>query len=485
MQRLSRESLARSRTADVQGPPDGWAGQRVGLVHLGIGAFHRAHQAVFTQDAFAVTGDDRWGICGVTQRSADVQAQLRPQDGLYGVLERGAGGAALAVVGSVREVVYPGAEPGVLAARLASPAVSVVTVTVTEKGYRRTGAGRLDLADPTVAADLRGGEPVSAVGRLVGGLAARAQAGGGPLTVVCCDNLTDNGRVLHGLVLDYCAAAGADDLAGWVEANVTFPATMVDRIVPATTATDRALGERLLGLRDEGLVTAEPFRQWVIEDRFAAQRPAWDLAGAQLVADVAPFERMKLAILNGTHSTLAYLGALRGHRTITAAMADPGLAELAGRLIEEDVIPVLEPPPGTELADYGQAVLDRFANPALAHRTTQVAMDGSQKLPQRLLATVRANRARGRIAEHALRGVAGWMAYLACPTGAAGLDLPVQDPLADRLTGLVRGVGDPALVVARLLELPEVFGTDLPGDQTVRDLLVEAVSELLTTADAP
>ena len=480
MERLSSRTLETVEPgAAVSLPPQGWAGQRVGIVHLGIGAFHRAHQAVFTQDAFAATGDDRWGISGVTQRSAAVRDQLAPQDGLYGVLERAVDHVGVNVVGSVREVLFPGEQYERVIERLADPAVQVVTLTVTEKGYRRDGSGHLDLADPAIAAELAGGPVTSAVGRLVRGLERRAATSGTPVTVVCCDNLTDNGRVLRRLVGDYCEALGASDLAAWIDANVRFPCTLVDRIVPATTDADRALGEDILGLRDEGLVTAELFKQWVIEDDFAGERPAWHLVGAQLVADVAPFENMKLRILNGTHSTLAYLGALRGHATIASAVADPQLLDVAEHLIADDVIPILAQPEGEDLSAYGAEVLKRFSNPALAHKTTQIAMDGSQKLPLRLLGTIRANLAAGRTPHHALRGVAGWMAYLARPEGADGLRLPVDDPMADRLTTLVRGRRDAAEVVDRLLDVHEIFADDLRDAAGVREELVGTVRELL------
>jgi fructuronate reductase len=481
MERLNRATLdALAPRPHVTLPPKGWADQGIGIVHLGIGAFHRAHQAVFTQDAFAATGDDRWGICGVTQRSASVKTQLAPQDGLYGVLERAVDHTGVKVVGGVREVLFPAEENATLMARFAAASTQLITLTVTEKGYRRDASGHLDLTDAAVAADLAGGQPRSAVGRLVGGLEARAASSGRPLTVVCCDNLTDNGRVLERLVHDFCAAAGASDLAVWIAANVAFPSTMVDRIVPATTDADRVMGESLLGLRDEGLVTAELFKQWVIEDRFAGERPAWERVGAQLVKDVAPFENMKLRILNGTHSTLAYLGALRGYPTIVGAISDPELRALAERLIAEDVIPILEQPEGEDLQAYGAEVLKRFANPALAHKTTQIAMDGSQKLPLRLLGTIRANLEIGRQPRWATLGVAAWMGYLASTEGQGGLALPVDDPMADRLTTLVRGKRDATTIVDALLDVQEIFGEDLPANSALRDELVADVRELMT-----
>lgn len=468
---------------DVVLPPEVTSAASVGIIHLGIGAFHRAHQAIYTQEAMAAAGESHWGIAGVTQRSASVQTQLGPQDGLYGVLESAPERTRLRLVGAVREVVYPAVEQARLDALFDDPAVTVVTLTVTEKGYRRDGAGRLDLTDPLVAADLVGGtQPVSAVGRLVRGLQRRSRGCQAPVTVLTCDNLTSNGEVLHRLVLDFADAlpsAEGEPLAAWLEANVTFPCSMVDRIVPATTPADRERAAGMLGLTDEGLVVAEPFTQWVIEDAFAASRPVWDKVGAQFTTDVAPYELMKLRILNGSHSTLAYHGALAGYETIAETVTDERLLDIARRLIREDVIPGLVAPDGTDLLGYGDTVLHRFENPALAHRTVQIAMDGSQKLPLRLLGTIRTGLEQGRTARYAARGVAAWMAYVASPVGRTGMPLPLDDPMADRLATLVRGRTDPKGIVEHLLAVKEIFGSDLPALSWFRDELVSGVDELL------
>ncbi|MGV1007876.1 MAG: mannitol dehydrogenase family protein [Dermatophilaceae bacterium] len=489
MTRLSTAALRAARDAGIPAgdqvlfPPEPASRASVGIVHLGIGAFHRAHQAVYTQDAMAQTGESCWGIAGVTQRSASVQSQLAPQDGLYGVLVSAPERTRLQLVGAVREVVYPADAQHRLDALFDDPAVTVVTLTVTEKGYHRDGTGRLDLTDRHVAADVRdGATPASAVGRLVRGLQRRFRGCQAPITVLTCDNLTSNGTVLHRLVLDFTQAlpsAEAEPLAAWLDANVTFPCSMVDRIVPATTAPDRERAAAMLGLIDEGLVVAEPFSQWVIEDRFAAARPAWENVGAQLTADVAPYELMKLRILNGSHSTLAYHGALSGYATIAETVADDALLDIARRLIREDVIPGLVAPDGTDLTAYGDTVLHRYENPALTHRTVQIAMDGSQKLPLRLLGTIRTAVEQGRTTPYAARGVAAWMAYVASPVGRSGAVLPLDDPMADRLGALVRGRTDPRGIVADLLAVDEVFGTDLPALTWLRDELVSGVDELL------
>ncbi len=459
------------------------AGSTVGIVHLGVGAFHRAHQAVYTEDAALATGDDSWGICAVTGRSAAVRDQLAPQDGLYGVLTKQTGHPdRLRITGIVREVLDGSAQLNDLLARLADPRVAVVTLTVTEKGYRRGPDGHLNIADPAVASDLAGtADPVTAVGRLVRGLQRRARRSGAPVTVLSCDNLSHNGAVVRGLVADFCAhlpTAEGGRLGDWIAANVTFPSSMVDRIVPATTDRDRADAAALTGLHDAGLVVAEPFRQWVIEDSFAARRPAWELAGAQLTADVAPFELMKLRILNGSHSTLAYLGALRGHRTIADAVRDPALADVATVLIRDDMIPTIPPPDGVDLVAYGDAVLDRYTNAELRHTAVQIAMDGSQKLPQRLVGPALDAIRVGRRPHAITLGIAGWMSFVALGRDRHGADLPLNDPLADRL-GQVRGVSDPGAVVDDLLSISSIFGRELPEIGWWREELTDDVRDLV------
>lgn len=453
----------------------------ISIVHLGIGAFHRAHQAVFTEDAADATGDDSWGICGVTQRSAEVLGQLRPQDCLYTVIERGRGvDEDLRVVGQVSDVLYAADESKRLQTLLGDPAVRLVTLTVTEKGYRRNASGGLDLGDPSIAADLAGARS-SILGQLVGGLEDRVRRDAGPITVLSCDNLMSNGRVLEQLILEFCAAMPSPHgqaVGRWIQDHVTFPSSMVDRIVPATTSSDRALVSRRLGVDDTAAVVAEPFKQWVIEDRFANGRPRWELAGADLVADVRPYEALKLRTLNATHSMLAYLGALRGHDTIAEATSDPELVLAARRFIRDDVAPALTDPPADVVA-YGEQALERFANPALKHRTTQVAMDGSLKLPLRILPTVRDRFLAGGRAEWAALAVAGWMAYVARGRDMHGRLLPLEDPIADRLRMACGARTGAAVIVDGLLGIDEVFGPDLRDCSGFRDDVVAHVKALL------
>jgi fructuronate reductase len=462
----------------------------VRMVHLGIGAFHRAHQAWYTE----ACGD--WGSCGVTQRSPRVAEQLVPQDQLYTLLVRDGEAARPQVIGAVREVCFAGADPGAVTSRIARPGVSIVSLTVTEKGYRHDPAtGRLRLADPEVAADLAGRPPQTVIGQLTAGLAARAAAGAGPLTVLCCDNLPANGPTVRGFVLDYAQAYAAQHpaaagLPDWIDTQAAFPATMVDRIVPATTEADRADAAALLGMQDLAAVVAEPFTQWVIEDRFAAPRPAWEKAGAELVADVAPYETVKLRLLNGAHSALAYLGGLAGHEFIVEARRDEVLAAAAHRLMIEDAAPTVQAPAGMEPDGYAGQVLRRFGNTALRHRCAQVAMDGSQKLPQRLLGTVADRLAAGGTPVWAGLAVAAWMRHVWAGRADDGRPFPVDDPLAGlfRARLAAAGAGDGAdqagRVTGALLGIREVFG-DLAGSAALRELLTGHLTRLARDGARP
>jgi len=439
----------------------------IGIVHHGLGAFHRAHQAVYT-DAI-LRGDPHWGICGVSLKTPRVIAALTPQDGLYTVLEKSAEGTSARVIGAVREMLFLGTQRDRVIARMTDPAVRVVTLTVTEKGYCHDPAtGRLDLSHPDIAHDLAHSEaPVSAIGVLTAGLAARREAASGPINVICCDNLPHNGRTVEGILTAY-AQASDPALAEWIGTHVAFPCTMVDRIVPATTDADIAEAGRLLGVADAAPVATEPYNSWVIENRFTSARPPWEHAGAQIVADVAPFETMKLRLLNGSHSTLAYLGFLSGYEFIWQASADPLLATLIERLMAEEVMPTLVAPSGVDLRAYGAQLILRFRNPALPHRTRQIAMDGSQKLPQRLLATVRERLVGGGSIAHLALAIAGWIRY-ASGTDEHGKAIAVSDPLAAKFAAVAAAArGNAAHIADGFLDLTEVFGADLSANAVFR-----------------
>jgi fructuronate reductase len=395
------------------------------------------------------------------------------------VVERGPGAAVPRVIGVLREVHTAGDDP---ARRIADADVHLVTLTVTEKGYRAGADGRLNLADELVQGDLAGLHylPRTVVGQLVAGLALRRAQHGAPMSILSCDNLSGNGAALRRLVLDFCTALpGGDGLAGWVDEHVAFPSSVVDRIVPATRDDDREALQRILGLHDAGAVVAEPFTQWVVEDHFFAGRPAWERAGAVLAADVTPYEQAKLRLLNGTHSLLAYTGALAGYETIDEALADSELASAAHALMTRDAGPTLRMPEDFDLPGYQASILSRFTNTAIRYRTTQVAMDGSMKLPIRLLATIRDRLADGAEPQWAALGVAAWMVYVARGTTRDGRPLPLDDPLADGLRLAVTGRTTPAAIVDGLLAIRQVFGDDLGANPVFRALLIDHVERLL------
>ena len=448
-----------------------------GIVHLGIGAFHRAHQAVYTEAALAA-GDRRWGILGASLRSLDTRDALAPQDGLYTVATRDAAGERLQVVGAVTHLIA--GNTGELCAAMASPDVRIVSLTITEKGYCRAANGGLDPAHPNISYDLTHPHtPRSAPGVVIEALRRRRDAGLPAFTVLCCDNLPANGRTVHGVLRDL-ASLHDPALARWVEDTVRCPSTMVDRIVPATTDTDRASIATSLGLIDAWPVVTEPFSQWVIEDSFGAGRPDWDASGANFVADVAPFELAKLRMLNGAHSALAYLGYLAGCATVAETMAMPGFCEYARGLMLDEAAPTLRAVPGLDLTAYADSLLERFRNPALHHRTWQIAMDGSQKLPQRLLGTVQDRLATGAPFGRLALAVAAWMRFVG-GVDERGRSIDVQDPMAAvlRIRATRSPGGSPASIVAGLLGIEAIFGTVLPAHDGFRRALEAALTSLM------
>ena len=480
--RLSLSTLA-DLPAAVARPAYDIEAAEVGVVHLGVGAFHRAHQAAYL-DAILSRGHKGWAICGASLRSPDTSDALDPQDGLYTLAERSGAGDNLRVIGSLRRLLVAPRDPEALLAAMCDPRVRIVTLTVTEKGYCHDPAsGTLDEAHPDIRADLASPQrPVSAPGYLVEALARRRAAGVAPFTVLTCDNLPANGKTVA-RVTARLAALRDDDLGRFVAGEVAFPSTMVDRIVPATTDDDRALVAAGLGLQDAWPVMAEPFTQWVVEDLFPLGRPPLEEVGVELVSDVEPFEHMKLRLLNGAHSTLAYLGYLAGHATIADTMVVPAFARLVARLQDEEVTPTLHLPAGVDVAAYKRALRERFANPALRHRTWQIAMDGSQKLPQRLVATARDRLAAGAPIPLLALGVAGWMRYV---TGRdeQGNAIDVRDPLAARLKALADEAGpDASRLAPALLSVREVFA-DLGADPRFAGPVRDALARLMVRGAA-
>ena len=410
----------------------------VGIVHFGIGAFHRAHMAAYTDDAMAADQGD-WRILGVSLRSPTVRDQMHLQDGLYTLVERSADGAKARIIGAVANVLVASEERERLVATLAAATTHIASFTITEKGYCRSPNGSLDLA----LADQR-----SAFAYLADAFARRRDAGLPGLTLLSCDNLAGNGSQLRRLMLEYLDAR-APDLSGWFDKQCTCPSTMVDRIVPATTDADIQEIEAMLGMRDEAAVITEPFSQWVIEDNFAGPRPAWEGHGAQVTSNVHVYENAKLRMLNGAHSALAYVGFQRGHEFVHQAIGDPTIAPIIDRLMREEAATSLNPAPGQDLSAYAGALIERFKNPALNHRLAQIAMDGSQKIPQRWLETLSHHQKLGRQCPAILAGIAAWACHIRGDKG------PVNDPMAATLKAAWDAAGKDGVVTA-------LFGTGGP-----------------------
>lgn len=425
--RLSQETLSRL-PSDVLRPSR--RAEASGIVHFGIGAFHRAHQAWYT-DACLTDGESGWGICGVSMRSDSVARQLNPQDGLYTLTARTGGGAETRVIGAVREVLVAEPDREAIIARLAAPECRIASFTITEKGYGRALDGSLDRA-----AGAAGFYPLleEALRR------RRAQHLEG-LTLLSCDNLSGNGAILGRLVAEWLDAADPA-LARWFASECTTPDTMVDRIVPAAHPGDLDALAASLGMEDEGAVFTEPFSQWVIEDRFAGPRPGWERHGVQIVAHVASYETAKLRMLNGVHSLLAYCGLQRGHQFVHEAIADPVLRAMAEALMREEAAPTIVAGPDQQLDAYADDLFARFGNAALNHRLAQIAMDGSQKIPQRWLATLADARRENRECPVILTAIGAWLRHVRGDHGT------VNDPLADKLKAVWAKAGRHGIVDA-------------------------------------
>jgi fructuronate reductase len=446
---------------------------KIGVVHFGPGAFHRAHQAYYFDQLLAA--DPRWGICAVSLKSPGVRDALAPQDGLYTLAQLDQE-TTFRVVGSILEVLVAPEDPEGVFARLAAPTTKLVSLTVTEKGYCLTGDGKLDEAHPDIVHDLAEPRaPVSAVGYLVEGLRRRFVVGLTPYAVVACDNLADNGWRLKAAVVAFAQHVDPA-LAAWIEAEGRFPRTMVDSITPATDDALRARVEAAIGLEDAWPIQREAFTQWVVEDVLGPDAPDLASVGVTLTDDVRGFERAKLRLLNGPHSTLAYLGLLKGHETVFEAASDPDLAGFVRAMMVEDIIPTLIAPRGLELEVYADAILARFRNPEIRHLLAQIAWDGSQKLPFRILGALSDALAAGRPVDRLATPLAAWMRFI---RRRAAEGVKIVDPLADRLVAIADGcTGDAQADVARFLTLEGVFSRELAGDAVFVAALETAYADL-------
>jgi fructuronate reductase len=418
-----------------------------GIVHLGIGAFHRAHQAVFTEDAIAAKGGS-WGIIGASLKQPGVPDMLAAQDDLYTVESLGTA-AHYRVMGVIRGALFAPRDRAALLAALTAPTTHAVTLTLSEKGYCLAADGSLDFTHPDIVADInRPAEPGSASGWLALALKERQRNGAGPLTILSCDNLKSNGPKLEAAVTAFAEHCWPD-LAPWIRANAAFPATLVDCIVPASDAAHHARVSAALGLEDQASVQREEFAQWAIEDRFAGPLPAWSAAGAEIVADISGHERLKLHVLNGTHSALAYLGLPRGHQYVRQAIADAELRAFLEKMVAREIAPALAP---LDVASYLRTVTARFENPMIDHRLAQIAGDGSLKLPQRLFPLLEANIKAGREFGRLAKVIGAWLGLMATR--------PSRDPANDWFAAWTKAGADKAAALDNAALFPDIFRSD-------------------------
>ncbi|MCG6114908.1 MAG: mannitol dehydrogenase family protein [Mesorhizobium sp.] len=433
-------------------------GLRPRWLHIGFGAFARAHilMVLHRSLAAAPAAERDWGVTVARLNSGRAELDALEEEGcLYHVAETDDCGVKMHAVGPVIGTLHPARDGiGAIPDHIARPELELITLTITEKGYCLADGG-LRRDDPAIQADLANPtEPRSAVGVLVEGLARRKAAGHGALTILSCDNLMENGHLTRAAVTDF-ARLRDPELAAWIEATIGFPSSMVDRIVPAMTEADHDRLAAHLGRRDANGIVCEPFLQWAIEDDFAAARPPLDLGGAQWVKDIQPWEALKLRMLNGSHSFLALLGGIAGHRTIDACMTDPVFAQAVERLMLDEAAPTLPPLPEADIPAYSRQLLARFSNSQLKHRTAQIATDTSQKLPQRFVTSVNWHIDRASPWPLSALTVAGWMRWID-GVDEQGNELPVNDPLAERLASIAATTQGPGRVEA-VLGLRAVF----------------------------
>jgi len=462
--RLNQSSL-KELSPDVSLPSYDRQQLKSGIVHIGIGAFHRAHQAVYTNAVLNLQepGWEGWGITGVSLRSATVKEQMAEQDGLYTVVERSGDGGRCELVGAVRKVLVAPEDPNAVVEAMVCETTKIVTITVTEKGYCHDPAtGNLNFNHPQIKQDLdTPDKPSSCVGFIVRALEERKKRGLNSFTVLSCDNLPSSGDLTRNLVLQFAARLDIG-LERWIADNTLFPNAMIDRIVPATTDDDKLALQERYGYRDEAMVVTEPFNQWVIEDRFCCGRPAWEKVGVLMVEEVAPYKEMKLRLLNGSHSLLAYLGFLAGYELVSECMKDDKLVTLCRMFLDFDAGETITAPEGFSLHEYKELLLRRFSNPGLQHRTRQIAMDGSQKIPQRILPPLREQLTKEdnfHIEIHCIV-IAAWLRYCAA-VDEAGNSYELSDPLAEKLERICSLKRKPQNIVNDMFSMSDIFGENI------------------------
>lgn len=449
-----------------------------GIVHIGLGAFLRAHLALYTDEALGQAGGD-WRITGINLRSTEIVEALNRQNGLYTLIERGEERTTSRIIGSIEKAIAASQNINQCLSALVDPQTRIVSLTVTEKAYgidRVEQAVSLDM--PAIAHDLVHPQtPIGVIGLLVEALRQRWRAQTTPFTILCCDNLPDNGGLLRMGVLDFAGRIDGE-LRDWISDHVAFPSTMVDRITPASSEKTFEDAREMTGFTDLAAVETEPFSQWIIEDRFSQGRPCWEAGGAVFVDDVAPYEEMKLRMLNGAHSLIAYSGYLSGYKYVRDVMAEPLLVELVKRHLSaaSKTLGALDQ---INLADYARELIQRFANPAIAHETYQIAMDGTEKIPQRLLNPAVQAVENGQDCRPFAFAIAAWMRYC-LGRSDRGESYQIRDPRGDEISKVLANAGgDPQKIVDALHDLPGLFPIALRNNTVWTSTLVSILSTML------
>ena len=481
--RLSPSTLARL-PALVRQPTYDRQKLAVGMAHIGVGAFHRCHQATFTDDMLEKEMG-RWGVIGINIRPPRLADNLGMQSGLYTSTLRQGDAADTRVIGCIKKLIDVDDNLSTAAAlsALSSPDIDVVSLTLTEKGYCHVpSTGQLDLANSDVAADLANPlVPKTALGLLAKALELRKANNNGSITLISCDNIPANGKILQAVLTTFVSQFSIE-LSDWIEKNVAFPSTMVDRIVPATGEDDLNYVKHLTGVADLGAVVGEPFRQWVLDDAFIGRRPPWETVGAVFVKDVTPYELIKMRVLNAAQSTLSHLGALCRLEYSFEAAADPVLATLTRTMIESETVTTLPMLPEMELSAYIRTTFARIENTAIRHKCHQIGTDGSQKIVQRILNPLRERLQRGQPAEFLILGAASWIAYALAGTRRYGSQWAPVDPLIERVFAISDETSDEPTELARaLLSIEEVFGSDLATDEIAQKIGQHIVGLLSAT----
>jgi mannitol 2-dehydrogenase len=454
--KLNQAALGRL-PAGVAGPA--YARDKVAhsIVHIGVGGFYRAHQAVYLDRLLHMPGHEQWGYCGVglLPHDASIRDAMRAQDCLYTVVERSAQGESARVIGSLLEFLYAPDDPQAVLEKMADEGTRIVALTITEGGYYvNQGNGEFDAVHPDIVRDLANPQtPSCSFGYLAEALQRRRQRGLAPFTLMSCDNLQNNGHVLRKMLLAFTQLRDPG-LSAWLAEHGAFPNSMVDRITPATTDEHRALVRDTFGIDDAWPVMTEPFLQWVIEDEFPDGRPEWELVGAQMTHDVLPYEKMKLRLLNAGHQSLCYLGMMLGYEFAHEAMGDAGICKLFSDMMDLEVTPLLPVVEGIDLEQYKCTLVERFSNPAIRDQLSRIGTEGSARIPKFVLPSVREQLARGGPIKLLSFVVACWFRYLN-GSDEQGKPMPLIDPYGERLKEhALRGGADASV----LLSMRELFG---------------------------